>query len=262
MRNFLIVCVVCAGAVCGCSGSRVATLDDYWCKDDFDSRTAFSDLGAAMDKFDAWCGLVSAADSCTALRAVVALSDSSKADQVAYNIYSEWLRDALHNPASPHRSDFLFRAWLDRTLEDALLDEWLLDELRRISSVADNFRCGHPAADFTVQDASGNAVSLSDFTGTPVVLLFLDANCPSCMEYVAEIEKEMASRGTDAVRLAVFSESSPFHIASAAASLPAGWIAAWSPSRELENWRIFDLTILPSAILVSPDGTVEEYMLI
>ena len=260
MRKLIIAIVVCAGAVCGCSGSRVATLEDWWSPADFDSRTAFSDLGAAMDKFDAWCELVSAADSCTALRAVVALSDSSKTDPVAYNIYSEWLRDALHNPASPHRSDFLFRAWLDRTLEDALLDEWLLDELRRISSVADNFRCGHPAADFTVQDASGNAVSLSDFAGTPVALLFLDAGCQSCSEYVAEIEKELVSRGLDAVRLAVFSGSSPAHLAFL--SLPSGWIAAWSPSRELENWRIFDLTLLPSAILVSPDGTVEEYMLI
>jgi len=54
------------------------------------------------------------------------------------------------------------------------------------------------APDFTVQDADGKAVSLSDFKGSPVVLNFWASWCPPCKSEMPDYEKmyqEYAPKG-------------------------------------------------------------------
>ena len=246
----------------GCAGSRGAAdaLDAFWSAEDFASGTAFADLEAAQDKFDRWCGLLDRADSTEALTALLAFSDSVKADPVSNNIYSLWIREALYHPESPHRNDFLFLAWLDKMLEEALLDDWMLDVLRQTACVAGNFVVGRPVADFSVTEAGGKTLSPADYRGAPLALLFLDADCPTCTDYVTAVDAELYRRGIDAARVAVFSGSSADHAAAMARVLPDGWTVAWSPSRELENGRIYDLTLLPSALLIGPSGVLESYL--
>lgn len=254
--------IIAAGLLAGCAGSRGVsdTLDGFWGREDFAAQTAFADLPAAQDKFDRWCSLLDRADSTEALTALLAFADSVKTDPVANNIYSSWIREALHDPLSPHRSDFLFLPWLDKVLEDAALDDWILDLLRNTAQVAGHFVVGQPAADFTVADADGQEFSPTDFRGAPLVLVFLDAECPSCTDFVEAVDAELIRRGTDAARLAVFSASSPEHAAAMRQVLPGGWIAAWSPSRALERGEVYDLTLLPSALIIGPDGRVDTYL--
>lgn len=45
------------------------------------------------------------------------------------------------------------------------------------------------AMDFTVQDANGNAVSLSDLFGKPIVLNFWNSNCPPCRQEMPDFEE-------------------------------------------------------------------------
>lgn len=58
-----------------------------------------------------------------------------------------------------------------------------------------------PAPDFTVYDADGNEVSLSDFAGEPVVINFWTSWCPPCKAELPDFEKlyqETAASGDGA----------------------------------------------------------------
>lgn len=51
------------------------------------------------------------------------------------------------------------------------------------------------APDFTVYDASGNPVKLSDFRGTPVVLNFWASWCPPCKAEMPDFQAEFEVQG-------------------------------------------------------------------
>ena len=51
------------------------------------------------------------------------------------------------------------------------------------------------APDFTVYDAAGNAVKLSDFRGKPVVLNFWASWCPPCKAEMPDFQKEFEAQG-------------------------------------------------------------------
>ncbi len=59
------------------------------------------------------------------------------------------------------------------------------------------------APDFTVYDASGKAVRLSDFKGQPVVLNFWASWCPPCKSEMPHFDKVYADVGQDVVFLMV-----------------------------------------------------------
>lgn len=55
------------------------------------------------------------------------------------------------------------------------------------------------APDFTVQDAQGNSVSLSDFKGKPVVLNFWASWCPPCKAEMPDYQKMFEQYGSQDV---------------------------------------------------------------
>ena len=59
------------------------------------------------------------------------------------------------------------------------------------------------APDFTVKDAQGNSVKLSDFIGKPVVLNFWASWCPPCKSELPDFEKTYADVKDDVVFLMV-----------------------------------------------------------
>lgn len=59
------------------------------------------------------------------------------------------------------------------------------------------------AADFTVQDEDGNAVSLSDFVGKPVVVNFWASWCPPCRNELPYFEKASQTYGDEVVFMMV-----------------------------------------------------------
>lgn len=59
------------------------------------------------------------------------------------------------------------------------------------------------APDFTIIDADGNDVSLSDFEGTPVVLNFWASWCPPCKSEMPDFDKVYGELGEDVTFLMV-----------------------------------------------------------
>jgi protein SCO1/2 len=65
-----------------------------------------------------------------------------------------------------------------------------------------------PAPDFHLKDQFGNAISLAQFTGKPVVLTFLYTHCPDACPLTAEkIHTTMQSLGSNAQHIAVLAVS-------------------------------------------------------
>jgi len=59
-------------------------------------------------------------------------------------------------------------------------------------------RVGEPAPDFQLQDLDGQAVSLSDLRGKPVMLNFWAVRCPDCraeMPFLQQIYEEWSDKG-------------------------------------------------------------------
>ena len=73
------------------------------------------------------------------------------------------------------------------------------DEDPDIKWAADLLRPGTPAPDFTLEDLSGRKVSLSDFRGQEVILIFWASWCPDCRAEVGDVRKMISAKGKRAV---------------------------------------------------------------
>ena len=58
---------------------------------------------------------------------------------------------------------------------------------------------GAPAPDFTLQDVNGKSVSIKDFLGKKVVLVFWASWCPDCRDEVPELKAMQAKADPDKV---------------------------------------------------------------
>jgi len=101
---------------------------------------------------------------------------------------------------------------------------------------------------------------ISDFKGQRTLLMLLDANCPSCLDYLTENLKEYGRQ--DVRMVAVLVNGSPMHIRNVSSHLSddiiSRWLLTWCPGREIEEGRIYDLTMVPSRIMLDHKNTIEK----
>ena len=233
--------VLAAG--CSCAEKKAQELSAYWNGHDFTTLEAFEDIDAAEDKFDGFIDLLSQVPYETAVAEMTKFLDSASQNVVAYMVWSSWFEPFLHAKESPYRNDDLFVAWLDKVLEDKVID--------------DGSQMEHLALIRKCMDVNGEEMMLSDFKGEPVLLLFVDADCPSCLQALSENVKE----NPDVKLVAVLVNAWDYHLANIRRKLPEEVLQQWTlvtVSMHALEEGMYDTTLLPFRFLVSPEWLIEK----
>ena len=119
----------------------------------------------------------------------------------------------------------------------------------------DGLKPGTTAPSFRLPSVSGDTVSLEDYRGRRVLLVFSDPDCGPCNELaplLARFEREyhdelavlLVSRGDE--------ETNRVHAAEHGIGFPVLLQQHWKLSRE------YGIFATPSAFLIGPDGRIEE----
>ena len=262
MRRFCILSIIVT-AVLVAVGSCVnpaQELSVYWDGHDFGSLDGFDDIDAAEDRFDGYIDLLSRVPFEVAAENMNEFLDSAARDTVAYMVWASWFEPYLHSPASPYRNDDLFAVWLDRTLTDKVVDAHMLEHLQQMKDVMGLNVVGQAAADVVLKDSEGAEFSVSGLKGQRTLIMLLDANCPSCYDYLADNLKEYGRK--DMRLVAVLVNGSPMHIENISSRLSEDvlerWVLSWCPGREIERGEVYDLTLIPSRIMLDEENVIEK----
>lgn len=253
IRLALFAAVIVAVASCVDNGRRLAA---WWDGYDFSSLDSFSDIREAENRFEGYVKLLDEAPHDMAAASLMQFMDSASVQPVAYTIWSEWFEVYLHSLQSPYRNEDLFRLWLDRVISDRILDPMLMEHLEKIDAVSDKNLEGMKVTDVMLEDSGGGRFRLSEMAGTSCLVYLLDANCSSCVELMGTAADEY--EGEDVRLLAVLVNGNPVAADRIAASSVPEWTVTYCPGREIEDWKVFDLSLMPARLLVGPDGMVER----
>ena len=233
----------------------------YWDGHDFTSLDAFEDIKAAEDKFDGFLELLSAVSHENAVAHMISFMDSASQNVVAYMVWSGWFEPYLHAKESPYCNDKLFVAWLDKVLADKVIDDGSqMEHLAMMRLLMTVNRAGMAPQNVSLFAEDGTECQLSDFAGQRTLILFVDADCPSCLEGLKINAEEY--KGTDTKLLAVLANGSSYHLENICRQLPEDvtgkWTFVYRSARVLESEGLYDSTLLPFRVLVSADWLIEK----
>ncbi len=148
-----------------------------------------------------------------------------------------------------------YQAWTQAahprlTADDEALDTQYSTEL---------LRPGIPAPDFTLNDLEGNPVSLSDFRGRKVVLVFWASWCPDCRAEVPDLKQMYAQADPAEVAFVSISYDREFEALRTFAreqELPGTQLFDPAGKKDSEVGAAFGVKWIPSLYLIDPDGKV------
>ena len=248
--------------VVGCSCAPAAQeLSSYWDDHDFSSLDAFDDIDVAEEKFDGYIDLLNRVPHRIAVKEMKEFLDSAAQNVVAYMVWSGWFEPYLHALESPYRNEELFVAWLDKVLEDKVIDDGsMMDHLQQMRVLADLNKVGSHPQDILLRGEDGTELRVSELAGKRMLMLFVDANCPSCLEALKENAEKY--KGKDVRLVAILVNGSSYHIENIRRQLPESvlepWVFAYYSGRMMEKEASYDITLLPFRMLVSKDGIIEK----
>ena len=262
MKYYIWLVWVAAALAAGCSCAGPAQeLSTYWDDHDFTSLDGFDDIKAAEDKFDRFVELLSKVPHETAVAEMTKFMDLASQNVVAYMVWSGWFEPYLHAKESPFCNDELFIAWLDKVLEDNVIDDGSqMEHLATMRQIMTVNRVGMAPQDVSLFTEGGHECMLSDFAGQRTLILFVDADCPSCLEGLRINAEEYED--AEIQLLAVLANGSSYHLDNIRRQLPEEVISKWTfvyrSARVLESEGLYDSTLLPFRVLVSADWLIEK----
>ena len=260
MKYYIWLVWVAAALAAGCSCAGPAQeLSTDWDDHDFTSLDGFSDIDAAEDKFDGYIALLTKVPHDTAVAEMTIFMDLASQNVVAYMVWSGWFEPFLHAKESPYRNDELFVAWLDKVLADNIIDDgYMMEHLASLRQMMTVNREGMQPQEVTLKNEEGVEFQLSDLKGESTLLLFVDADCPSCLSSLSENVKEHKDRKL----VAILVNGSQYHMSNIRKQLSeevlAQWTFAYCPQGRLETEALYDTSLMPFRILVTPEWIIEK----
>ena len=118
---------------------------------------------------------------------------------------------------------------------------------------------GTEAPDFTLGDVDGNEVSLSDFRGRHVVLVFWASWCPDCRAEIPDLKKMAAAADPEQVQFVSVSYDRAFETLCAFVKeqeLPGVQLFDPAGKQNSEVGAAFGVKWIPSLYLIDPEGKV------
>ena len=256
LTSFFSVAAVMLTMLClSCVGPE-RRLETFWNGHDFGSLDGFDDIGSAEDRFGDYIRLLERVRPEAAEKSLLAFLDSASRRSVAYTIWAGWLEGWLHAVDSPCRDDRLYASALKKIVSDNVIDPYLMEGFRQSLSVVGNASVGAPAPDVCLKTADGADFRIADFAPERVLVCLLDAGCSYCTALLERSDRDCPEENL--TRVAVFVNATPDVLDGLRDALPQGWIASWCPGREIESGEVFDLTMIPSRILVGSDAHIEK----
>ncbi len=180
---------------------------------------------------------------------------SAQAEPVMYHYMAENIRRYLYDPNSPMRNEDLYasaaRYLAQHPEADFAAQSRAVHDLKLVGMN----RAGSPATNFNYTLRNGRRGSLATLqTSVPVLLVFYNPDCESCVETIGQMSQSTAL--ADAVAngrltvLAVYTEGDADIWNSHAGQLPKGWIDAQDPSHVILDQELYDLTAMPTLYLL------------
>ena len=122
-------------------------------------------------------------------------------------------------------------------------------------------KVGDPAPDFTTEDVFGNPVSLSQFKGQPVWLMFWGSWCPPCRAEFPDLQAAYAKLEPKGLRmLGVSLRESPVDAAAYAGRNGATFLVLSDPD-EKDTGAAYPILNFPTHIFIDKDGIVRAVIL-
>lgn len=122
-------------------------------------------------------------------------------------------------------------------------------------------KVGDPAPDFTTEDVFGNPVSLSQFKGQPVWLMFWGSWCPPCRAEFPDIQAAYGKLEPKGLRmLGVSLRESPVDAAAYAGRNGATFLVLSDPD-ESDTGAAYPILNFPTHIFIDKDGIVRSVIL-
>ena len=118
-----------------------------------------------------------------------------------------------------------------------------------------------PAPDFTVYDAEGNPVKLSDFRGKPVVLNFWSSNCGPCKHEMPVFQKTFEAMGDEIHFLMVNMTDNSWDTLDTAKAFIAegGYTFPVYFDTDLSAAIAYGIRALPTTYFIDADGNMVVY---
>jgi cytochrome c biogenesis protein CcmG, thiol:disulfide interchange protein DsbE len=122
-------------------------------------------------------------------------------------------------------------------------------------------KVGDQAPDFTTSDLFGNPVSLSQFRGRPVWLMFWGSWCPPCRAEFPDVQRAYERLEPEGVRLLGVSVREPWQAAAAYAAQNKATFVVLTDEDETDTGAAYPLYNVPTHIFIDGDGVIRSIVM-